>query len=197
MTYAETFAKKHVGQTRELRADESRRAALELMKGVAEGWTKLDLALWLRGAYAQAVRHAPRVERAGSSGAHPRAIGEPTIEHLLVSTRGQLLASLELAVLAGGTPDFIERALIEQHVRRVVDESGEAAWVPADVPRMRLKDRVASLFVADYLNRPNDYRHLYVCHLCEAVTFEHGAKELGRCGAHRVSFVRVRTGHGV
>ena len=159
-------------------AEECRRAALEFMSGVAEGWTKLDLALWLHGPYAMASRHAPRGMRASQPNGH--VIEEEAIEHLLVSVRGQILAGLELAALDHGTPDFIEDALIAQHVRRV-DTRGGTAWVPIDVARMRLKDRVASLFVADYLNRPDDYRHLHVCHLCETITFE------GRCSQHRVS----------
>lgn len=159
-------------------AEELRHAALDFMSGVAEGWTKLDLAVWLNGPYALATRHVPRGLRPVRPGAP--AIEEPAIEHLLVSVRGQLLAALELAALDGGTPDFIEEALIEQHVRRI-DVHGETAWMPVDAARMRLKDRVASLFVADYLNRPSDYRRLYVCHLCEGISFD------GRCHAHRVS----------
>jgi len=49
---------------------------------------------------------------------------------------------------------------------------------------MRLRDRVASLFVADYLNNPAAYSHLYVCHHCEAIVFEQGARERGMCSAH-------------
>jgi hypothetical protein len=167
-------------------AEECRRAALEFMAGVAAGWDKLDLAVWLNGPYALASGYAPRGVRAGRSGEHaigadvPPRIEEPAIEHLLVSVRGQILAGLELAALDHGTPDFIEDALIAQHVRRV-DVGGEMGWVPVDITRMRLKDRVASLFVADYLNRPDDYRNLFVCHLCESITFD------GRCGQHRLS----------
>jgi hypothetical protein len=160
-------------------AEECRRAALDFMSGVADGWTKLDLAIWLNGPYALASRHVPRgVRTAAPSSDH--AIDEPAIEHLLVSVRGQILAGLELAALDHGTPDFIEDALIAQHVRRV-GVGGETAWVPVDVTRMRLKDRIASLFVADYLNRPDDYRNLFVCHLCETISFD------GRCGQHRLS----------
>jgi len=161
-------------------AEECRRAALDFMSGVAEGWTKVDLVDWLRGPYAHASRHAPRGARAVRPSDH--VIEEPAIEHLLVSVRGQILAGLELAALAQGTPDFIEDALIAQHVRRV-ELLGGTAWVPVDVARMRLKDRVASLFVADYLNRPADYRSLFVCHLCEGITFD------GRCSQHRHSGV--------
>ena len=104
------------------------------------------------------------------------------------------MAALELAALVSGTPDFIEDALIDQHVRRVVDLRGERVWVPVDITRMRLRDRVASLFVADYLNRPSDYELFHVCHLCEAITFDPESKALGRCATHRSSSIKIEAG---
>jgi hypothetical protein len=195
MTYAQSFERRRMDDSKVSVADECRHAALDFMAGVADGWAKLDLALWLRGTYALACRHSPRGERAPVSGVHKRpAIEEPTIESLLVTTRGHILAALELAALVGGTPDFIEDAIIEGHVRRAIDVHGESTWVPVDFSRMRLKDRIASLFVADYLNRPSDYQHLHVCHLCESVTFEPEAKDRGRCDKHRVSSMNLKSG---
>lgn len=175
------------GSTREVVADECRNAALDFMAGVADGWSKFDLALWLHGPYALAARHSPVGDRLPASKVARRTLEGKTIEELIVGVRGQLVASLERAALGNGAPDFIEHALIEQHVRRAVDEHSESTWVPVDAARMRLRDRIASLFVADYLNRPAAYKHLYVCHLCESVTFEVGAKERGLCGAHRMT----------
>jgi hypothetical protein len=37
---------------------------------------------------------------------------------------------------------------------------------------MRLVDRVASLFIADYLTRPRDYEQLVVCGQCDEVSFK-------------------------
>jgi hypothetical protein len=166
-------------------AAECRAAALEFMTGVAEGWSKFDLALWLCGSYSIAARHLGRSERVSES-APP--IEPMTIEHLLVHTRSQVLAALELAALPRtGHLDFMEVALVRQHVIRATrrDEREESVWVPVDRARMRLRDRVQSLFVADCLNAPNDYQHLYVCHHCERIVFEPGARERGSCGTER------------
>ena len=174
-----------VGQSRASVASECRVAALDFMAGVADGWTKFDLALWLHGPYALAARHSQHGDRiAGPNGPKRRAIENGTIEALLVGVRGYILAHLEKAVLNNGTLDFIEEALLARHVTRAIDASGEYTWVPVDAARMRLRDRVASLFVADYLNSPGVFRDLYVCHHCEAVVFEEGAKERGMCNAH-------------
>lgn len=103
-----------------------------------------------------------------------------------------MLALLERAVLANGHLDeVVERALVERHVRHAVDEDGCYAWVPVDAARMRLEDRVASLFAADYMNDAPAYRDLYVCHHCEAVVFDADARERGMCSAHRTISVVV------
>lgn len=170
-------------QTRASIASQCRSAALDFMAGVADGWTKFDLALWLRGPYALAARHSHHVERSVPP-SRPQPIEEDTIEALIVGARGHVLAHLETAVLNNGTLDFIEEALLARHVTRAIDECSNYSWVPVDGARIRLRDRVASLFVADYLNDPAAYRDLYVCHQCEGVVFEEGARERGTCAAH-------------
>jgi hypothetical protein len=184
--------------TRSSTAQECREAALGFMGGVAVGWDKIDLALWLTGPYARATRHSLRGERVAGLG-HDE-IAEDTIEDLLVRTRGQVLASLERASLAHGALDFVDELVSRGLVRRARCRTPDAAWdapdlepeyedvwVPVDAPRARLRDRVAALFAADYLNDPDAYAELFVCHRCEAVVFDRVAKRLGVCGSHRIS----------
>ena len=178
------LARLETGATRESVSVECRAAALELLSGAASGWDKLDLVLWLTGPYHQATRHLPRGERVlhveDDAGVEPAAVDE-----LVVRVRGQVLASLEKAALEDGTVDFAEDAAARGIVRRTQDASGEEVWVPVDLARMRLRDRMRSLVAADYLNAPEDYRELFVCHRCEAVVFDAGAKRLGVCAAHK------------
>jgi hypothetical protein len=178
--------------TRASVASECREAALEFMAGVAGGWEKADLASWLTGPYAQATRHSQHGERTllvrGAVPVDRNAAGvvDPdTIEDLLTSTRGRILAGLEKAALGDGTLEFAADLVERGLVRQAFDGDGMEAWVPVDAPRMRLKDRVTSLFVADYLNDRVGYGSLYVCHRCEAVVFDESARELGMCSAHR------------
>jgi hypothetical protein len=174
------------GATRQSIADECREAALSFMAGVATGWDKLDLALWLTGPYARATRHGTRGERVAAM--HGGAIlHDETLELLVTRVRGQLLASLETSALELGSLEFAGEMVERRLVRRVVDAAGEDAWVPVDGMRARLRDRLQSLFVADYLCEPSSYGELFVCHLCEAVVFDAHAKQLGICGAHRRS----------
>lgn len=175
------------GATRETLAQDCRSAALSLMTGVARGWDKLDLALWLTGPYAQAARHATHGERVVVGGGTTGEVDPIAVERLLTRVRGQVLASLEKASLDLGTLEFTGEMVDRGLVREVTDAEGRSAWVPVDRPRLRLKDRLQALFAADNLNMPYSYVELFVCHRCEAVVFDAHAKRQGICGAHRLS----------
>ena len=182
------------GSTRESVAKDCREASLSFMSGVAKGWDKLDLARWLTGPYAHATRHAKRGERvvpldapSCDSDSDESEITAATIEALVTRVRGQLLASLEQAALQLGSLDFTDEAIERHLIRKVVDGDGGNVWIPVDAPRLRLRDRLRSLFAADYLNAPYTYAELFVCHRCEAVVFDDHAKRIGVCGEHRLS----------
>jgi hypothetical protein len=170
------------------------------VSGAASGWEKLDLVLWLTGPYHRATRHFPRGERVThvvvQAQEEDDAELEPeAVDELVVRVRGQVVASLERAALDEGAIDFADDAVTRGIVRKAVDESGQAVWVPVDLARMRLRDRLRSLFAADYLNAPEAYTELFVCHRCEAVVFDASAKSLGVCAAHtRLSGVVPRDG---
>jgi hypothetical protein len=181
------------GSTRQTIAEDSRNAALLFMEGVARGWDKLDLVLWLTGDYARATRHRKHGERVATFAAS-RDIPEEAIEDLLTHVRGQLLASLEMAATRAGALDFVGELLERGLVRPVIDAEGREAWIPVDGARVRLRQRLQSLFAADYLNAPYTYAELFVCHRCEAVVFDAHAKRAGICGAHRMSDAVPREG---
>ena len=176
------------GSTRESLAGECRDAAPSFMSGVAAGWDKLDLALWLTGPYARATRHGKHGERVAAL-SDSEEISDASIEALVTHVRGQVIASLERAALEFGSLEFSDEIVERGLVRKVVDAEGRDAWVPVDSARLRLRDRVRALFTADYLNAPYTYAELFVCHRCEAVVFDDHAKEVGICGAHRMSGV--------
>jgi hypothetical protein len=174
------------GSTRESLAGECREAALSFMSGVASGWDKLDLALWLTGPYARATRHGIHGERVAAV-SDSEEIADQTIESLVTHVRGQLIASLERAALEFGSLEFSDEIVERGLVRKVVDAEGRDAWIPVDSARVRLRDRLRALFTADYLNAPYTYAELFVCHRCEAAVFDAHAKRIGICGAHRMS----------
>lgn len=176
------------GESVETVAGDCRDAALCFVNGVGKGWTKRDLALWLTGPYRTATRHATGGERTAALDhlGDEDVVGEHRIDELMRKVRGQVLAALEEAALPNGTVGFVHESLRLRHLAPRVDEDGISLWVPVDQARMRLKDRILSLFSCDYLMRPDDYAHeLTVCHKCEMVVFDEHAKRIGDCGGHR------------
>jgi hypothetical protein len=174
------------GTTKAEIADEARDAALSFLEGVRTGWDKLDLALWLTGPYARATKWLARGERVAGLD-DEEEISHETIDELLVATRDDVVAALETAIASSGVLDFAEETLAKGHLRRGIDADGDDVYVPVDLARLRLRDRIKSLLAADYLNDPSSYIELYVCKHCQAVVFDHGAKQLGVCAAHRIS----------
>jgi hypothetical protein len=172
------------GSTRETVATECRQAALEFMTGTASGWDKLDLAMWLTGAYARATRHAIHGERVASLNGQ-KEVQPEAIEDLVGRVRSQLVASLERAAISDGALDFAEEMVERGYVRRAIDLDGIDVWIPVDAARMRLRERVRALFAADYLNEPAAYADLFVCHRCEGIVFDEDAKRLNFCPLHR------------
>lgn len=167
-----------------------RKAALSFMEGTLSRWRKLDLALWLMGPYALATVR-PRHEGL-------RALGELDVGNLgddpscfadvVASARMRVVTALERAVLEGGSLAFVERVVERGLIRRIRDRLDRPVWLPVDLRRVSLRERLESLFVADYLNEPRDYAELYVCHACEGVVFDAEARRRGRCGVHVSGF---------
>ena len=162
-----------------------RPAGLDLLRGARAGWTTADLARWLLGPYAEATsRMAPDARDAGTPpAARGRRVDAHKIAEILQSTCDQVVVALEGARADGG-PDFVREAIRDGSVVPTMD----GLWIPLDRARMLLKDRVLSLFAADYLLRPQDYvGDLVVCSKCRTVVFDPAARPTGYCGAHRIS----------
>ena len=103
-----------------------------------------------------------------------RVLDEQTVEELLSTTRTEIIEMLR-GVWSWTHDARTARARIgEGLVAGIVDEASELGFAPVDNVRMRLVDRVRSLFVADYLTRPGDYAAFAVCEDCDGATFDGG-----------------------
>lgn len=172
-------------------ADACRDAALAFCRGVSEGWTKRDLAAWLRGPYMAAASLvdatvAPAVEDPPPS-MRPPSLGllhDENIATLLDPAWQAAVTCIE--GLAAGAPDtFLDEALLRGSVVEALTVRGELMFVPLHRGRLRLAVRVRSLFIADYMFRPGDYEGtLEACAVCGVVLLGAGAKESGVCGEH-------------
>ncbi|MDB4938675.1 MAG: hypothetical protein JWP87_5647 [Labilithrix sp.] len=156
-------------------ADACRSAALGFAWGAHHGWGRRELARWLVGPYARAAA-ATRSLRV--SGMRPavivRPLTEDTIEELLRRARAEVIEVLR-GVWSWTHDGATVRARIDEGlVAGIVDDASNLGFAPVDQPRMRLVDRVRSLFIADYLTRPTEYAAFVVCPECDGATFDGG-----------------------
>ena len=152
-----------------------RSAALAFAWSAHNGWGRRDLARWLVGPYAQAVAATRTLPGSGVRAAVVRcAIDEDTIEGLLAATHAEIIEMLR-GIWSWKNDAAAARARVgEGLVAGIVDEAFELGFAPVDNVRMRLVERVRSLFVADYLTCPSDYAAFAVCDDCDGATFDSG-----------------------
>lgn len=171
-----------------------RAAGVEFLEGVATGWGKRELAEWLSGSYHEAASRLGVLDDLRAPSDTPYDLREARIGALMESARLHTLTMLEELALPHAESDFIDEAITRGFVCPAEDEVETPVWVPLDLPRMRLRDRLRSLFVADYLNAPREYETtFFVCHRCDSPRFDEDAKWMGFCRKHlRTSNVVAR-----
>jgi hypothetical protein len=160
------------GFTTSLFADECRSAALGFVAG-APSWDKRQLAQWLHESYRPLVVGQPYFAPAAESPL--RRLVRPMVDarqmQSVVDVARQTVVTV-LSTLNDGAAiaQFGACAIRSGLVHRSIDEQGEPAWAPRATPRIKLVDRVLSLFAADCLARPWEYETLlHVCVDCNAV----------------------------
>jgi hypothetical protein len=98
-------------------------------------------------------------------------VSEKSVGRIVESARDRViqlvLSALRTWKEAGFAREMIDCGLVVG----VCDAHGSLGYAPADRAELRLVDRVASLFVADYLTRPRDYESLVMCASCGLPSF--------------------------
>ena len=167
-------------------ASACRGVGLEFLDGVLRGWDKSDLAAWLTGPYHRVT------QRRGERVTDPAVLTDQNLvaverlEELLLRARVEVVTTLSEASRSGGSIAFVGEAIRRGGILPTRTADDADAWAPVDVLRMRLTERVLSLFAVDYLIRPVDYTSdLLACLACGAVAFDASARSSGTCRAHR------------
>ncbi|HWL89629.1 MAG TPA: hypothetical protein VNO21_27690, partial [Polyangiaceae bacterium] len=94
-----------------------------------------------------------------------------TVVDLIARVRDEVTDALDHVLT--GDPAFADECVRAGFVAPLKLSSGRVLYVAMNHKSLRLADRVLSLFAADYLMRPQDYRaKLSVCEYCRAVSFE-------------------------
>lgn len=146
-------------------AETPRQAAVLFVRDAAQaGWGRRELADWLVCHYGACAvgsddspRRSPFPPADDWSDPCPVHVDESTISELVAAARMRTIALLE-DLRDRDTGESIARSMIARGlVVAERDEHGAVAHVPVNGGRLRLAERIASLFVADYLNFPFDY----------------------------------------
>lgn len=173
-------------------ADACRSAALGFAWGADRGWGRRELARWLVGPYARAVAPS-RAARSGMRRAtRTTALEERTIVELLRRTHAVLLDGLRAAATWRRDAAFAREMIDEGFVVGLVDDESAIGYAPVDAFDMRLVDRVRSLFLADFLTRPEEYARFVVCETCGGATFDGAVSHGAACEGRGVLALRRR-----
>lgn len=160
-----------------------RLAAAEFVRGTTFGWGRRELASWLVGHYspclvADAVVHpdGPPGCSAPLSAASTR-LDDESVERLILDARSSALRLLSDLSWPSQADAMAKDAIASGFVIATRDPRGKRSWAPVGRTRMRLAERVGSLFIADALDNPDDYRKVSLCRSCGELGFGAGVPD--------------------
>lgn len=153
------------------RLDRVRGAGEAFIRGTTLGWSRRDLADWLVCHYAPCAAAPLFPEREDEAVPSDRTLDEAVVERVILDARARVLRLFADLVVPWQASPIARLAVASGIVISQRDERGGVAYSPVGLKRIRLSERVASLFLADYLNRPTEYRWLMMCRECGELSF--------------------------
>jgi hypothetical protein len=165
-----------------------RAAAAEFIRGTSLGWGRRDLARWLVCHYSPCLVSDATVHPDGhaaavsaSLSAASSGLDDERVEQLILDARSSVLRMLADLAWPSQAMAIAQSAIGSGSVIEMRDRLGNRSWAPVGRKRMRLADRVASLFIADALNTPQDYRNVSMCRDCGDLGFSAPIAHLSWC----------------
>lgn len=168
----------------------ARKAMLEFCNG-ALFWDKRGLARWLVDSYAPLVKSVEADPSALPNLVLPDAI-EPRLMQVVTEARQSLVGALRLSRDGRSAAACAWKMIREGVLAPCEDPTGAAnatrGWMPIAQPRMRLRDRVLSLWAVDFLANDQCYAsELVFCSRCGLVEFDAISRARGTCRAHKAT----------
>ena len=169
------------------RLDRVRGAGAAFQRGTTVGWGRRELADWLMCQYAPCAATPLDAESSELPPAFERTLDEGILERVIVDARARALRLLADLVDPSQASPIARLAVACGTVVPQRDERGGIAYSPVRLRRLRLSERVASLFIADYLNHPTDYRWVMLCRECGELSFAADLEHASWCKGHASS----------
>ncbi len=151
-------------------ADKARAAGFVFVSGARYGWARRELATWLVHDYTPATLRPPGTRRTNVD-TTSTDVRDTSVTRLVSAARRHVVEMVAGAMTSWNGASFAREMVDSGLVIGVSDDAGGIGYAAVDRARMRLVDRVASLFIADYLTRPRDYEAIVVCPTCDEVSF--------------------------
>jgi hypothetical protein len=155
-----------------------REAAAVFIRGTTFGWGRYELANWLVCHYSPCLVSDATVHPDGhvdaaraTLSAASNKLDEERLESIVLDARCAVLRLLSDLTWPSVSTTLLHAAIAGGNVIRVPDRNGRSSWAPVGRSRMGLADRVSSLFIADALNTPDDYREVLLCRYCGELGF--------------------------
>jgi hypothetical protein len=172
-----------------------REAACEFIRGTAYGWGREELARWLVCQYSPCLVVDATVHPDAGVGLRERVaatlstasyrLEDERLEQLILDARSSVLNLLSDLAWESHRIVLSRTMIAAGAVIKQRDGKGGFWWMPVGRKRMRLAERVSSLFVADALNAPFDYRSVTLCRECGELGFSVPIVHEGSCNRLR------------
>ena len=175
-------------------ARRTRLAARAFRTSAARGWGRTKLRSWLIIEYAMATEWSR--EDDVSPWAHRDAPMNDERAHQLVDDVRARITRLLVDESAGWKTSGFAAAMIDRGlITCVTDASGREAYAPAARVELSFLERVASIFIADFLAHPEEYRNLSSCECCGELEVDGAVTHASECV--KLSTVRAPAESGV
>lgn len=146
----------------------ARSAGLAFVTGAARGWDRALLRSWLVLDYEPATAWTRTAD--GRKPFDPvSGLDDVEVSMLVEETRQSVLRMIHAASVNWRARTFARDMIDARLAVAVYDRAGAEGYAPAIHADMRLKDRVTSLFVSDYLSHRSDYDRVVQCDACGEV----------------------------
>lgn len=174
----------------------TRHAAEVFLTSAASDWGRSKLRSWLIVEYGMATEWTR--EDAVAPWLAPFArLEDANARELVDDARRRISRMLreESAAWMARREEFAREMIARGLVTCVTDCSGREAYAPAARVELGFIERVASLFIADFLSHPEDYRALASCSACDEIQL--GGRARHAKGCVRSSGIRPLSESGI
>lgn len=172
----------------------TRNAAYAFLGSATAGWGRAKLRSWLIVEYGMATEWT-REDEVSPCLMSVARMDDEGVRRTVEDARRRILRLLVAESRGWNAPGFATEMIDRGLVTCVTDASGREAFAPAARVDLSFLERVASIFIADFLTHPADYTDVSACSCCGEIQLGGRVQHARTCV--KVSGMRPPTESGV